>query len=454
MRYRAGKDCCIRTVDQSSRAPGVQLWSMRRLLEYVAGYARTTASQADGQGRTEPAGVVSAVAGKIAQKLRIGSWGADMNSQPLVVAYGLGVDSTAALVGLHQRGIRPDLILFADTKSERVETYRYLPVIQQWLAKVGFPPVTVVNYQVSTFKHYPPYAGLEENCLTNGTLPSLAFGFKSCSLKWKVTPQNKFTDRWQPAIDCWAAGGRVRKIIGYDNSAKDRKRYSHAVGVEDPKYEYWYPLIEWGMDREACKELIRSADLPVPPKSACVFCPATQPAELHEFRKSYLRRIVIMEARAKPRLEGCMTQKELDLDYIRRLEAWYARVEKTHGLARSTIEACDNGRGIPGGFDTMDEFREFLEARPKRRFAGKGTAGLWRSATKTRPAMMTDYIRSEGLLPADEIQMLQERAPAEIIDNQQAFANGETIPDWHDFLEQFSPEDAVDEIACTGCITK
>lgn len=33
---------------------------------------------------------------------------------PLVVAYGMGVDSTALLVGLHQRGLRPDLILFAD----------------------------------------------------------------------------------------------------------------------------------------------------------------------------------------------------------------------------------------------------------------------------------------------------------------------------------------------------
>ena len=35
--------------------------------------------------------------------------------QPLVVSYGLGVDSTAMLIHLQQQGIRPDLILFADT---------------------------------------------------------------------------------------------------------------------------------------------------------------------------------------------------------------------------------------------------------------------------------------------------------------------------------------------------
>jgi len=38
---------------------------------------------------------------------------------PLAVAYGLGVDSTAMLVEFAHRGIRPDLILFADTGNRR-----------------------------------------------------------------------------------------------------------------------------------------------------------------------------------------------------------------------------------------------------------------------------------------------------------------------------------------------
>jgi hypothetical protein len=65
---------------------------------------------------------------------------------PLVVAYGLGVDSTALLVEFAQRGIRPDLILFADTGGEKPETYAYLPVIQDYLAGVGSPPVVTVRY--------------------------------------------------------------------------------------------------------------------------------------------------------------------------------------------------------------------------------------------------------------------------------------------------------------------
>ena len=34
------------------------------------------------------------------------------------------------LVEFAKRGIRPDMILFADTGGEKPETYRYMPVIQ------------------------------------------------------------------------------------------------------------------------------------------------------------------------------------------------------------------------------------------------------------------------------------------------------------------------------------
>jgi 3'-phosphoadenosine 5'-phosphosulfate sulfotransferase (PAPS reductase)/FAD synthetase len=47
--------------------------------------------------------------------------------RPLVVAYGLGVNSTAMLVEFAPRGIRPDPVLFADTGGEKPETYVRLP---------------------------------------------------------------------------------------------------------------------------------------------------------------------------------------------------------------------------------------------------------------------------------------------------------------------------------------
>lgn len=222
---------------------------------------------------------------------------------PLIISYGMGVDSTALLVGLAERGIRPDKILFADVGSEKPITYDYgIQVMPVWLESVGFPPITWVRYQPQNFKNWPPYQSLEENCLTNSTLPSLAFGFKSCSQKWKIAPQDKWTQGWQPARQAWSEGMKVRKTIGYDAGPADMRRRNHAGSLEDPLFAYEYPLIAWGWDRERCKEVIASAGLPIPEKSACYFCPATKPHELHVMDKDLLRRIVMIEARATPKL--------------------------------------------------------------------------------------------------------------------------------------------------------
>jgi hypothetical protein len=100
---------------------------------------------------------------------------------PLVVAYGLGVNSTAMLVEFANRGITPDLILFADTGGEKPETYAYLPIIQRYLKEVDLPEVVTVRYEPK----WAVYHTLEGQCLHTGTLPSLAYGGKSCSLKYK-----------------------------------------------------------------------------------------------------------------------------------------------------------------------------------------------------------------------------------------------------------------------------
>src|SRR3954451_24244868 len=88
---------------------------------------------------------------------------------PLVVAYGLGVDSTAKLIEFARRGIRPDLILFADTGGEKPETYKYMGVIQPFLQRVGFPEVVTVRYKPKR----AVYHTLEAQCLHTSTLPSL-----------------------------------------------------------------------------------------------------------------------------------------------------------------------------------------------------------------------------------------------------------------------------------------
>src|SRR5947209_17630236 len=114
---------------------------------------------------------------------------------PLAVAYGLGVDSTAMLIEFARRGIRPDLILFADTGGEKPETYQYLGVIRPFLAAAGFPDVITVCYHPVR----AAYHTLEAQCLHTGTLPSLAYGGRACSMKYKREPQDRYVRGWQPA---------------------------------------------------------------------------------------------------------------------------------------------------------------------------------------------------------------------------------------------------------------
>lgn len=246
-----------------------------------------------------------------------------VHKSPLVVSYGIGVDSTALLVAMWRRGIRPDLILFADTgdgDGEKPETYAYLPIINAWLEKVGFPLVTVVRYVPTR----APYHTLEGKCLANETLPSLAFGKHSCSLVFKVEPQEKYIKSWAPAIEAWAAGHRVVKAIGYDNGAQDCRRRAKADravakkaanGHQDArKYEYWYALQEWGIDRVECLRLIAMAGLPVPMKSACWFCPASTKREVIWLRDNHpplFRRAINMENGARTGRHGLDTVKGL-----------------------------------------------------------------------------------------------------------------------------------------------
>jgi len=232
---------------------------------------------------------------------------------PLVVSYGAGVDSTAMLVAMWRRGIRPDLILFADTGAEKPETYAYLPIINAWLAAVGFPPVTVVRYRPKR----APYRNLEGKCLANETLPSLAFGKHSCSLVFKVEPQNRFVQAWEPARLAWDAGLRVVKAIGYDSGEQDcrRRRKADTASakkvreghIDATRYAYWYPLQEWGIDRVECLRLIALAGLPVPVKSACFFCPASRKSEVVWLRDTHpvlFRRALRIERNARDGKHG------------------------------------------------------------------------------------------------------------------------------------------------------
>lgn len=229
----------------------------------------------------------------------------------LKVSYGVGVDSTAMLVGMKQRGIRPDIIMFANPGKEHYQTYAYIDIIRAWLKKVGFPDLTIVKYEPTR----APYKTLEEKCFANETLPSLAFGMHSCSLVFKKEVQEKYLATYPPAVATWAAGEKVVVAIGYDCGPKDSRR---SKIKDDDLYTYRYFLQEWQWDRDECKRQILAEGLPLPIKSSCTFCPAKRKAEVLELksddRTSY-RRGVAMEILARQGKHGLDTTVGLGRDW-------------------------------------------------------------------------------------------------------------------------------------------
>ena len=215
---------------------------------------------------------------------------------PLVVAYGGGLNSTAMLCGFKERGIVPNLILFADTGGEMPETYPHT-LSMKVVAKEWWPDTP---FEIVKCLHDGEFEGLEGECIRGKKLPGLAYGMKSCSMKYKIQPQTKRLKQWMEENDIKA----VRRAIGYD--AKESHRAVH-IEMEDLKKgrhaENWFPLIDWHWRREECAEAIRRVGGPIglkpPGKSACFFCPAMKRGEIIRLKQDHpelFARALAMEA--------------------------------------------------------------------------------------------------------------------------------------------------------------
>ena len=228
-----------------------------------------------------------------------------------MVSYGGGANSTALLIGLHQHRIPVDLILFADTGAEHPHTYAYLNIMDRWLKDHGMPPITRVYKTTRDGKRLT----LEQECLQSGTLPSMAYGFKRCSLKHKIGPQEKFCNHYPLCQKAWAAGKRVVKFIGYDAGEGYRSDKVLLGDLADRKYSKWYPLMEWGWTRDDCIRQIEASGLPQPGKSSCFFCPSMKPDEITALREQHpdlFRRALALEDNARKNLK---TVKGLGRNY-------------------------------------------------------------------------------------------------------------------------------------------
>ena len=155
-------------------------------------------------------------------------------------SFGYGVNSVAMAEHLDHRGKK----LFSDTGSESVETYLYMNYYEQ------LHHVEVLHDPVQGFN------SLYDYCVAYKTVPHRAFRW--CTDKFKRQRLNQaYKDDPNPVV--------------YIGIAYDEK---HRAKIDKKgKIAYKYPLIENGITRQNCVEIIEESGLRVPPKSGCWFCP-------------------------------------------------------------------------------------------------------------------------------------------------------------------------------------
>ena len=204
---------------------------------------------------------------------------------PVIVNYGAGTNSTALLIMAVMLGLPVTVAVFADTGGELPETYAYLWHFAGWLERHGIRLVIVQ----ATFEGRP-YT-LEEHSLRLKKMPSVSYGRKSCSVRFKAQQ----VEKWARA----KFAGQMIRLIGYDADEPQRA----GKLPNDNRFLWSYPLIDWTMGREECAEAIMRAGLPLPGKSSCFFCGSARPPEVAALADSHpdlFARGLAMEEAARP----------------------------------------------------------------------------------------------------------------------------------------------------------
>jgi hypothetical protein len=95
-------------------------------------------------------------------------------------------------------------------------------------------------------------------------LPNRAPVLRSCTKHWKIVPIRQWLKAHGATPDDPAA-----ILIGISTDEWQRATSK----PRDPMEVAEYPLLDLGLSRDDCMDIITDAGLPVPPKSTCWFCP-------------------------------------------------------------------------------------------------------------------------------------------------------------------------------------
>lgn len=202
-----------------------------------------------------------------------------------VFSFGGGVQSVAVLVLAAQGKVQYDHFLFANVGSDSEH-----PATLAYLEEYALPYAQEVGIDLVELRRTwqrGERAGQEESIYRllmrpEGRsvpipvwMPNGAPGRRACTANFKIGVINRWLRQHGATADSPATVG-----LGISLDEVERMKESPHAYVQNE-----WPLIDLRLRRSDCESVIREAGLPVPPKSACWFCPFMSPQRWQDMKR-------------------------------------------------------------------------------------------------------------------------------------------------------------------------
>jgi hypothetical protein len=175
------------------------------------------------------------------------------------LSFGGGVNSVAMMLLLMDEGVEFEAVYA--WMPDWPETHEYLMMLEE----KGYPITVITGGE--------PVRGIKEGNLYEYAWLQHMMPQRNprwCTAKFKVGTLIKYQK--PPAF----------VNIGISMDESHRAKMSRSDGLENR-----FPLIERGIDRDGCIEIIKSHGLPVPIKSGCYICPFQRVSQFKQLRRKH-----------------------------------------------------------------------------------------------------------------------------------------------------------------------
>lgn len=197
-----------------------------------------------------------------------------------VLSLGAGVQSSclALMAAKGEITPMPDFAVFADTHDEPKSVYDWLDWLEEQLP---FPVYRVSKGKLSDSIYVRPMKDGKRHCVQSN-IPAFTVGGgmiqRQCTSMYKIQPIVSEV-RKRCKIKRGQKNITVTQWVGISWDELQRMKESRELYSKNR-----WPLIELRMRRIDCLNWMKSNGYPVPPRSACIYCPYKRDSEWRELK--------------------------------------------------------------------------------------------------------------------------------------------------------------------------